>query len=76
MGIFRAIPDAARLSERSALSLALRHARAARRRGPGDTVCIPPATPHRVANTGAEPLRILCGSSLAYAHDDTDLLEP
>lgn len=43
--------------------------------GPGDTVCIPPGTAHRVANTGAEPLRILCCSSPAYAHDDTELLE-
>ena len=43
--------------------------------GPGDTVCIPPGTPHRVVNTGEGPLRILCCSSPAYAHDDTELLE-
>lgn len=43
--------------------------------GPGDTVCIAPGTPHRVVNTGAEPLRILCCSSPAYAHDDTEVLE-
>lgn len=42
---------------------------------PGDTVCIPPGTPHRVVNTGAEPLRILCCSSPAYAHDDTEVRE-
>jgi mannose-6-phosphate isomerase-like protein (cupin superfamily) len=42
--------------------------------GPGDTVCIPPGTPHRVSNTGKEPLRILCACSPPYAHDDTRLL--
>ena len=42
--------------------------------GPGDTVCIPPGTPHRVRNTGQEPLRILCACSPPYAHDDTRLL--
>jgi mannose-6-phosphate isomerase-like protein (cupin superfamily) len=41
----------------------------------GDTVCIPPGTPHRIAATGDGPLRILCCSSPAYAHDDTELLE-
>ncbi|HSD60042.1 MAG TPA: cupin domain-containing protein [Burkholderiales bacterium] len=43
--------------------------------GPGDTVCIPPGTPHRIASTGNGPLSILCCSSPAYAHDDTELLE-
>src|SRR5512134_1277186 len=33
---------------------------------PGDTICIPPGTPHRVVNTGAGPLHILCCSSPAY----------
>ncbi len=42
--------------------------------GPGDTICILPGTPHCIANTGAEPLRILCCCAPAYAHDDTDLL--
>src|SRR5512134_3995532 len=28
--------------------------------GPGDTICIPPGTPHRIASTGASPLSILC----------------
>lgn len=41
----------------------------------GDTVAIPPGTPHRVANTGREPLRILCCCSPPYGHDDTTLLE-
>ena len=43
---------------------------------PGDTVCIPPGTPHFVENTGVEPLTILCACAPAYAHDDTELLEP
>src|SRR5512134_1472764 len=42
---------------------------------PGDTVCIPAGTPHRIASTGNGPLRILCCSSPAYSHDDTELLE-
>jgi mannose-6-phosphate isomerase-like protein (cupin superfamily) len=40
----------------------------------GDTVCIPPGTPHRIRNTGDGPLRILCCCSPAYSHDDTELL--
>lgn len=40
----------------------------------GDTICIPPGTPHNVRNTGSEPLRILCCCSPAYSHDDTELL--
>jgi mannose-6-phosphate isomerase-like protein (cupin superfamily) len=40
----------------------------------GDTVCIPPGTPHRVRNTGDEPLTILCACAPAYSHDDTELL--
>lgn len=43
--------------------------------GAGDTVLIPPGTPHRIEATGAEPLRILCCCSPAYSHDDTELLE-
>lgn len=41
----------------------------------GDTVLIPPGTPHRIEATGAEPLRILCCCSPAYSHDDTELLD-
>lgn len=41
---------------------------------PGDTVCIPPGTPHCVENTGDLPLKILCACAPAYAHDDTELL--
>jgi mannose-6-phosphate isomerase-like protein (cupin superfamily) len=40
----------------------------------GDTICIPPGTPHRIRNTGDEPLTILCACAPAYSHDDTDLL--
>jgi mannose-6-phosphate isomerase-like protein (cupin superfamily) len=41
---------------------------------PGDTVCIPPRTAHRVRNTGSDPLVILCACAPAYCHDDTELL--
>jgi mannose-6-phosphate isomerase-like protein (cupin superfamily) len=40
----------------------------------GDTICIMPDTPHRITNTGATPLKLLCCCSPAYAHDDTELL--
>jgi mannose-6-phosphate isomerase-like protein (cupin superfamily) len=40
----------------------------------GDTICIPPGMPHCIANTGAEPLHILCCCSPAYSHEDTVLL--
>lgn len=42
--------------------------------GPGDTVCIPPGTPHRIRNTGAAPLVILCCCAPPYSHGDTELL--
>ena len=40
----------------------------------GDTLCIPPGTPHRLENHGATPLRILCSCAPAYSHADTELL--
>lgn len=40
----------------------------------GDTVCIPPGTPHRIRNVGVGPLTILCACSPAYSHDDTELI--
>lgn len=40
----------------------------------GDTVCIPPGTPHCVENTGTALLRILCACAPAYTHADTDLV--
>jgi mannose-6-phosphate isomerase-like protein (cupin superfamily) len=42
--------------------------------GIGDTIAIPPGTPHRVQNTGTTPLKILCCCSPPYAHEDTTLL--
>ncbi len=40
----------------------------------GDTVCIPPNTPHKLLNTGESPLVLLCCCAPAYSHDDTELL--
>ncbi len=40
----------------------------------GDTVCIAPGTPHRIANVGDKPLRLLCCCTPAYRDEDTDLL--
>jgi mannose-6-phosphate isomerase-like protein (cupin superfamily) len=37
----------------------------------GDTVVIPPGTPHKLWNTGAEPLKLLCCCAPAYSHEDT-----
>ena len=42
--------------------------------GPGDTICIPPGTPHCIENIGSETLRLLCCCAPAYAHGDTELL--
>jgi mannose-6-phosphate isomerase-like protein (cupin superfamily) len=42
--------------------------------GPGDTICIPPGTPHCIENIGNEPLHLLCCCAPAYAHGDTELL--
>ncbi|HWT24964.1 MAG TPA: cupin domain-containing protein [Solirubrobacteraceae bacterium] len=39
----------------------------------GDCVVIPPGTPHRLRNTGAEPLVLLCCCAPPYSHDDTVL---
>lgn len=40
----------------------------------GDTVLIPPGTPHCIEALGNTPLRILCCCSPAYDHTDTELL--
>ncbi len=40
----------------------------------GDTVCILPGTPHNLTNDGPEPLVLLCASSPAYSHEDTELV--
>ncbi|HEX6652732.1 MAG TPA: cupin domain-containing protein [Thermoleophilaceae bacterium] len=42
----------------------------------GDTVVIPPGTPHKLWNTGTEPLRLLCCCAPPYSHGDTVLVEP
>lgn len=43
--------------------------------GPGDSVCIPPGTPHCIQNISTEALVIFCCCSPAYAHEDTELLD-
>ena len=40
----------------------------------GDAVVIPPGTPHKLLNTGPEPLVLLCCCAPAYSHEDTVLL--
>jgi mannose-6-phosphate isomerase-like protein (cupin superfamily) len=40
----------------------------------GDTVCIAPGTQHKVKNTGATLLKILCASAPPYSHSDTELI--
>jgi mannose-6-phosphate isomerase-like protein (cupin superfamily) len=41
---------------------------------PGDTLLIPPGTPHCLHNTGDETLRLFCCCAPAYRHEDTELL--
>ena len=41
----------------------------------GDTALIAPGTPHKLWNTGSEPLVVLCCCSPPYADADTELLE-
>jgi mannose-6-phosphate isomerase-like protein (cupin superfamily) len=41
----------------------------------GDCALIPPGTRHKVFNTGADPLRIVCACSPAYSEEDTTLTE-
>ncbi len=41
----------------------------------GDTVVIPPGTPHKLWNTGREPLKLLCCCAPAYTHEDTFMVE-
>ena len=42
----------------------------------GDCVVIPPGVEHKLFNTGAEALRLLCCCAPAYADEDTVLTEP
>jgi mannose-6-phosphate isomerase-like protein (cupin superfamily) len=44
--------------------------------GPGDAVAIPPGHKHKLWNTGAETLRLLCCCAPAYEHADTIITEP
>lgn len=39
--------------------------------GAGDCVVIPPGVEHKLWNTGAEPLVLLCSCAPAYSHEDT-----
>lgn len=41
----------------------------------GDSICIPPGSPHCIENTGPTDLHLLCICSPAYSHNDTELLE-
>jgi mannose-6-phosphate isomerase-like protein (cupin superfamily) len=41
----------------------------------GSCVVIPPGTPHKLWNTGSEPLRLLCCCAPAYSHEDTVITE-
>jgi mannose-6-phosphate isomerase-like protein (cupin superfamily) len=43
--------------------------------GPGDAIAIPPGAKHKLWNTGAAPLRLLCCCAPAYEHDDTVITE-
>lgn len=42
----------------------------------GDSICIPPGTPHALENSGEIPLKVLCCCAPPYRHDDTELLNP
>jgi mannose-6-phosphate isomerase-like protein (cupin superfamily) len=41
---------------------------------PGDSILIPPGTPHCLRNTGDQPLRLLCCYAPPYRHEDTEIL--
>ena len=41
----------------------------------GDAIAIRPGSRHKLWNTGAEPLRLLCCCAPAYEHEDTVLTE-
>lgn len=43
--------------------------------GPGDAIAIPPGRRHKLWNTGAEPLALLCCCAPAYEHSDTFITE-
>lgn len=41
----------------------------------GDSVLIPPGTPHCIAAATGARMKVLCCCSPAYSHEDTELLE-
>jgi mannose-6-phosphate isomerase-like protein (cupin superfamily) len=41
----------------------------------GDAIAIPPGTLHKLWNTGADTLRLLCCCAPAYEHNDTIITE-
>ena len=41
----------------------------------GDTVCIPPGTPHCIEALDEVPLKLLCCCAPAYQHADTELVD-
>ncbi len=41
----------------------------------GDAIAIPPGQKHKLWNTGAEELRLLCCCAPGYEHDDTIICE-
>ncbi len=43
--------------------------------GPGACAVIAPGVPHKLWNTGTEPLRLLCCCAPAYSHEDTVITE-
>jgi mannose-6-phosphate isomerase-like protein (cupin superfamily) len=42
----------------------------------GDTICIPPGTPHQIKNTAPALMKILCACAPPYSHNDTELVIP
>ena len=53
----------------------MRHGEQERDVEAGACVVIPPGTPHKLWNTGSEPLRLLCCCAPAYSHEDTVISE-
>jgi mannose-6-phosphate isomerase-like protein (cupin superfamily) len=41
----------------------------------GDSLVISPGTPHKLRNTGTEPLKLLCCCAPPYSHEDTFVVE-
>ena len=44
--------------------------------GVGDAIAIRPGQKHKLWNTGADPLHLLCCCAPAYEHSDTVITEP